>query len=365
MENFKEKLKDYLYPNIKWVYFCALASIILATVLYHHPQWPLLVQILLIVFCLYSFVIFCFSLPQFVGEVFTLLNKNKYISRFLNDLNVRMFVTLYLNALINSLFAFMNLFFGIMYDSTWQIAISCYYFVLIIARFYLLSYLNREDLRNGRNSGENMLADFQKYEMTGVFLLVILIPIVWILVQMLEENQSYNYNGFMLYVMAAFNVYVWGMVIYGQMMYGKIDNPLMTANRAIALACALMSVLCFETAWLNHYTISIGVIDREVIIALTGMVVCLSIFGVGVHMVYRGWGILSLNRMPRKYRKKVSLKEKHRIRKEIKAQHKAQYEAYMKEHWGGRETENYERTSDNWRDRNNLRTDYSSGGKES
>lgn len=325
-------IKFILYPNIRWVYTCFFVGIFFMLVSHigmDRLEWRIGSDI----FMFYSTVIFCFSIPQVVSEIFNLLNRNKYISLFLNDVNVRMFVTLYMNLIITSVYAFLNLFSGIENGSHWQIAIALYYIILTLTRFYLLTYVNRMEGGIQKTKGAELLLDFEKYQMTGWFLMVLCIPIVWILVQMLEENASYQYSGFMLFVMFAFNIYLWVLTIYGHMMYRKIDAPILTSTRAIAFAGALMSLLAFETAWLSEYPIHSDLISRELVVSFTGFFALLIIGSMGIHMIKRAHSILSLNKLPRKYRNKVTLKERRRIMKENYAKEKARYEEYMKENW--------------------------------
>lgn len=333
----KEKYNEFVFPRIGWVYLslfiCLLAWV--GVLYFHVSSW--LLKGLLIVFSLYSGLISAYSIPQIVTEVLEILNHNKYFTMFMNDLHVRMFATLYMNLLINFIYAALNVINGIRYDSNWQMALGLYYIILAMMRFYLLSYVNKYETQKGMKAGEIEIQEFKKYRMTGWFLILILIPLVWILLQMIEENHSYNYSGAMIYVMVLFNIYVWGMVIFSQMMNGKADNIILTSTRAIGLACALVSTLALLTSVLTNIGYQHEVFSREAMIALLGMVECLIIFSIAVHMINRAHWIISMNSMPRRFRQKVSLKEKRQARKEAMAKEKEIYAQFIADHWQGNE----------------------------
>lgn len=332
MKRWIEKIREIIYPHILWVYASIPISLLLLVCKFYFHWTSLWISIPIYLFSLYVFVICSFSIPQIVSEIYTFLSRNKYLHMFMEDVNVRMFVTLYLNSLITTLFAAMNAINGLQYESDWLLAISCYYLVLTATRFYLLTHVNRQEVKkNSLSMGESLLDEFKKYKMTGYFMIVLLVPIIWILLQMIEANRSYTYSGFMLYVMAAFTLYSWGMVLYGQMMYGKIDNPVLTCNRVIAVAAACMSLLAVETAFLNNIDTGSELITREVIISLTGFVICLTLFGIGVHMVNRARGILSLNYVPRRYREKQSLSVRIKNMKTSYAKDREAYEQYFQD----------------------------------
>lgn len=327
--NWKEKLNDFLYPNIKWVYGNFFAALALLVLVHYCLPDSFIALFLSLVYAAYGLTLLCFSLPQVVSEVFTLLNKNKYLAIFLNDLHVRTFVTLYFNIMSTTLLGCLNILQGVVNQSNWMIALACYYFVLTITRFYLLTYVNRSDEQKKRKPGEVILSDFRKYRTTGVFLLLLIVPLIWILVQMIEEHQAYSYNGFMFYVMAVFNLYIWGMTIFGHMMYRKIDNPVLTSTRAVAFACALVSLLAFETAWFRNEAATGIHAYRDIIIALTGTVSLLIIFCIGVRMVARAHTIISMNTVPRRFREKVDKKSLRAEKRASYAAQKAVYEQYI------------------------------------
>lgn len=69
--NWKEKLNDFLYPNIKWVYGNFFAALALLVLVHYCLPDSFIALFLSLVYAAYGLTLLCFSLPQVVSEVFT------------------------------------------------------------------------------------------------------------------------------------------------------------------------------------------------------------------------------------------------------------------------------------------------------
>ncbi len=269
-----------------------------------------------------------------LGIFYVFLNRHKYTSMFVNDVNVRIFVSLYFNMIITTAYACFDLFTGLVDHSEWLVAISFYYLVLTVIRFYLLSYVNRHHGRQ-KIAGRKFLEDLKRYKFTGIMLLVLLVPYCWIAFMMLEKNQSYSYRGLMLYVMAGFTIYQWVMVVFGHIVYRKIDAPILTSTRALNFACSIVSLLSFETAWFSGYGET-----RQILVALSGTAGGIAVFGVAFGMISRAHSILSLNFVPGG-KDRLKFWDALQQKKADYAQEKEKYNAYIEKHWNTDEIDNY------------------------
>lgn len=323
MERIKQWGYRLFFPSLKWVLICAAITIVMMPAANHFRfmlgfAW---------LFFVYSLLIFACATPKMIRGVFVFLNAHKYTSMFVNDVNVRIFVSLYFNMIITTMYACFDLFTGLIDHSQWLIAISFYYLVLTVIRFYLLSYVNRYHGKY-KIAGKKFLEDLKRYKFTGIMLLVLLVPYCYIGFMMLEKNQAYSYRGVMLYVMAIFTIYQWIMVVFGHLVYRRIDAPILTSTRALNFACSIVSLLSFETAWLanaDHDT-------RQILVALSTTIGGIAIFCVAFRMVSRARSILSLNFVPGG-RDKLKFWEAFHERKMNYREDKAKYNAYLEKNW--------------------------------
>lgn len=330
MEKKKHWGSKIIFPPMRWVLTCALITIVLMPLANRFRTlmtfaWG---------FFMYSLTIFACATPKMIRGVFVFLNRHKYTSMFVNDVNVRIFVSLYFNMIITTAYACFDLFTGLVDHSEWLVAISFYYLVLTVIRFYLLSYVNRHHGRQ-KIAGRKFLEDLKRYKFTGIMLLVLLVPYCWIAFMMLEKNQSYSYRGLMLYVMAGFTIYQWVMVVFGHIVYRKIDAPILTSTRALNFACSIVSLLSFETAWFSGYGET-----RQILVALSGTAGGIAVFGVAFGMVSRAHSILSLNFVPGG-KDRLKFWDALQQKKADYAQEKEKYNAYIEKHWNTDEIDNY------------------------
>lgn len=325
--------KKLLFPPMRWVLFCALVTILIMPVMGRQEHTGMLGGVW--IFFVYSLMIFACATPKMIRDVFVFLNAHKYTSMFVNDVNIRIFVSLYFNMVMTTMYACFDLFTGLLDRSEWLIAISFYYLVLTIIRFYLLSYVNRHHARF-RIAGRKFLEDLKRYRFTAAMLMVLLVPYCFIIFLMLEKYQAYSYRGLMMYIMAIFTIYQWIMVIFGHLVYRRIDAPVLTSTRVLNFACAIVSLISFETAWFANADSEL----RQNIIALSGTAGGVIIFCVAFRMLLRAHSILSLNILPGG-RKKIRFWDAIQQKKADYRQEKQKYEEYIEKHWNTEHVNDY------------------------
>ena len=124
------------------------------------------------------YIITCTLLPA-IKELKKVLIRNRYIRRYYEDPIFNSRVILYRGLLINILYAFFKLITGVYYRSTWMIAISVYYFTLIILKGRLV----QQDIRFMKEDGNaKRAAQWRSYRMTGWLLLLLNVALSGIVV---------------------------------------------------------------------------------------------------------------------------------------------------------------------------------------
>ena len=107
-----------------------------------------------------------------------------------------------------------------------------------------------------------------------------------LVVQMIWQNQYYDYPGFMVYAHAAYAFYSLTMAIINMMKHRKMEQPIFAAAKVVSMSCALMSILALQTALLMQFG------NRQddfaqLMNAITGGVVCFNVFAMAVWLVHK------------------------------------------------------------------------------
>ena len=105
--------------------------------------------------------------------------------KYLTDVRFRTGVSLYQGFFINLLYIVMKLVSGILYRSTWFIALAVYYILLVVMRLLLVRHLNVQD----------EASELRRYRLCGVMLLFMNQALAGIVIFMVHQNQGFDYPG--------------------------------------------------------------------------------------------------------------------------------------------------------------------------
>ncbi len=144
---------------------------------------------------------------------------------------------------INLLYIVMKLVSGILYRSTWFIALAVYYILLAVMRFLLVRRLNVQD----------EVSELRRYRLCGVMLLFMNQALADIVIFMVHQNQGFDYPGLLIYAMAAYAFYAVILAIVNVVKTRRHNSPILSAAKAINLVAAMVSILSLETAMLAQF----------------------------------------------------------------------------------------------------------------
>lgn len=286
MKDLKTKLKGLLYPR-GWV-MILLTVISTAALVYifvkgydTHP-----VSCAFYVVSAYTLTVVCIFfakvLPRKYRSVKQKVSDHPIGGRFLTDPGFKTHVTLYCSLAINMLYAAANMFSGIWYRSVWSITLSVYYIILAVMRFLLVRFVDRVGI------GRDKVQELKSYRVCGLILLTLNIVLAGVILLVIKKNQSFEYAGMLIFIMAAYTFYITIAAVINLVKYRKYNSPVMSAAKVINFAAALVSVLSLETAMLSRF----GSEDKSpnfdrIMIGATGAGVFVIIVTVSVYMTIR------------------------------------------------------------------------------
>ncbi len=197
--------------------------------------------------------------------------------KYMTDVRFRTGISLYQGFFINLLYIAMKLVSGIVYRSTWFIALAVYYILLAVMRFLLVRRLNAQD----------EASELRRYRLCGIMLLFMNQALAGIVAFMVRQNRGFVYPGLLIYAMAAYSFYAVTIAIINIVRTRRLKSPILSAARAINLVAAMVSILSLTTAMLSQFG---GEDDAEFNSAMTGAVgggVCIIVISMAIYMIWR------------------------------------------------------------------------------
>ncbi len=206
---------------------------------------------------------------------------NPISERFMTDMPFRTHISLYGSLAVNMLYVGFNILSGVLYKSAWFYILAFYYTILAVMRFLLVRFVNRIGI------GKNRFKELRRSRLCGYILLLINLSLSGAVLMILYQDKGYEYNGILIYVMAAYTFYITTLAIMNLFRYKKLGSPLMSMAKIINMAAALVSMLSLETAMLSEFGADMPLKNQRLMIALTGAGVSIVIVTMSVYSIVK------------------------------------------------------------------------------
>lgn len=215
---------------------------------------------------------------------FGALSRSPQMARWRSSAPKRMQASLYNSLAINLGYAAFKLAAGVYYRSVWFGAAAFYYMVLSVIRFWLV----RGDRRASRAEETAALpARWKSCRACGRLLLVLNAAMSGMAFQMIWQNRSDRYPGFVIYASAAYTFYRLIAAAVRSLQMRGFANPVYTAARALDLSVALMAVFSLQTAMLTSFGADMAEETRRMMNTLTGGCVCALVLCIALYLLLR------------------------------------------------------------------------------
>lgn len=132
-----------------------------------------------------------------------------------------------------------------------------------------------------------MFREYLHYRFCGILLLLMNLSLSAIVFFIVRENRDFEYHYIHTIALAAYTFCAMALSIIDVIKYRKYESPVMSAAKAIGLACALVSVLSLETAMLSAFGNNEDIRFRQIITAATGTAVCVIILAMALYMIVK------------------------------------------------------------------------------
>ncbi|MBQ9134591.1 MAG: hypothetical protein IJX66_00695 [Lachnospiraceae bacterium] len=279
MKTFKKILFKLLFPHIAIVIILIPIATALLTYTFAFGSTNELIAYVSYFLSAYALTVVCTRAPKIFRTLRRIKTENKYINLYVTDVHLRVKISLYCSLSINVLYALLQLLSGIHYHSGWFYALSGYYALLILMRFFLLRDTLKSDL------GKNRLSEWKRYRFCGFILLVAHSALTVIVAYIVWLNRGFTHNEILTIAMAAYTFFSMTTAIINVIKYRRYESPVMSAAKAISLAAALISMLSLETAMLTAFGEGNDPTFRLIMTGTTGSAVCLLVLTLAIYMI--------------------------------------------------------------------------------
>lgn len=276
--------KSLLFPHKALIVLFVLVSIPLLIYSLGYQDANPIITYASYLFSAYTLTVFVVQMPPLIKWIKRGLYANRYSSRYLSEPLLRAKISLYAGLTINVLYAVFKFLAGMYYRSFWIGAIAVYYVILSIIRFGLVK--RERKLSKQEPSKEKRLHELKSYRFCGYLMLLLHVAVAGLVIQMIWQNKSYSYPGFLIYAFAAYAFYCFGIAIKNMVKYRNLEHPLLAAAKMISFACALTSILAMQTAMLTQFGNGQENFAR-IMNSLTGGAVCMMVFILSLRMIRR------------------------------------------------------------------------------
>ncbi len=279
MDTFKKILLKLLFPHKAVVILSVPIAAALLVYAFAFENANIVVSYIAYVFSAYTLTIVCAKAPVLFMKLKEARNRNKYITLYRSDAQLRVKISLYSSVTLNILYALLQLFSGFHFHSIWFYALAGYYTLLAVMRFFLL-----KDARK-IVAGENKFYEYLLYRLCGILLLLMNLTLGVIVFYIVWQNRGFEYHYIHTITMAAYTFTATALAVINVIKYRRFESPLMSAARVISLASALVSILSLETAMLTAFGKPGSESFRQLMTAITGSAVCLLILAMAIYMI--------------------------------------------------------------------------------
>lgn len=260
--------KKLLFPPI-WVMALLTVVSAAALVMVFVKGWeetPVAYIVYVLAFYTLSVVtVFCVMvLPKQYKQIKKKIYDNPLGNRYMTDRAFRTKISLYTSLGINLLYVGINLLSWYINRSWWFVVLACYYVILSLMRFLLVRYVRRNEI------GSSVLGEWKRARVCAYILLLVNMSLSGAVLMILYQNRGYEYNGILIYVMAAYTFYITIHAIVDMVKYRKLGSPVMSTAKIISLCAALVSMLSLETAMFSQFGAEMSAQDQRIMIAATG-----------------------------------------------------------------------------------------------
>lgn len=278
--NFKKIGKAVLFPHIAIMLVLLPFSAVLLIYSMVFVGEKSVISYISYLLATYTLTIWCARIPAVIKFFNRFKEKNKYTSRWLSDIHLRVNVSLYGTLLWNTAYAVLQLGLGFWHHTFWYYSLAGYYICLAVMRFFLVRHTRRH------KAGERQREELIKYRSCGVLFLIMNLTLSVMIFFMVYWNRSFKHHEITTIAMAAYTFTTMTVSIINVVKYRKFGSPVYSASKAISLAASCVSLLTLSATMLTTFGDGkMTLTARRIMLGSSGGAVSVFIVAMAVYMI--------------------------------------------------------------------------------
>ena len=231
----------------------------------------------------YTLTVWCVRTPYLIRFFKTFKNENKYARLWLEDVRLRLKVSLYGSLAWNVLYGIFQLWLGFFHHTFWFYSLGAYYICLAVMRFFLVRHTRKFA------PGERMREELLRYRACGWIFLLMNLALALIIFFMVYWGRTFRHHMITAIAMSAYTFTALTTAIINVIKYRKYNSPVFSASKAISLAAALVSMLTLESTMLTTFSDgSMTATAQKWMLGATGAAISLLIVATAIYMITSG-----------------------------------------------------------------------------
>ena len=283
MRDWKEIAKKLLYLPI-WIViiltiFC---TVVLVEIFVNEWEMTVLayVSYVLSFYTLCEICLVCWKvLPRYYKAVKYKMHQNKYMDRYMTDVAFKSNVGLYRSLIINLIYVVVNAVSGYVYQTYWFVIFAVYYAIIAIMRFLLVRYVAKNEI------GDNYIGELKRARVCAYILIMVNLALSGAVLMMVYFNRGFQYQGFLIYIIAMYTFYIITTAIVDMVKYRKYKSPILSTTKVIKTTSALFSMLFLETAMFAQFGADTSQEVKSIMIMATGAGISVAVVSMAVYMI--------------------------------------------------------------------------------
>lgn len=237
------------------------------------------------VLAFYALTVLCLGLwktiPDCYREMKKKVYKNEYARKYFTNTLYKTHMNLYGSFAVNLIYVIVNAISSVLYHTVWFAIFSVYYGIMAILRFLLAHYMRRNSI------GENRLRELKRSRLCAQILVTVNLILSGVVLMMVYFNRSFQYQGYLIYVMALYTFYITTTAVIDLVRYRKYNSPVMTITKIIKLTASLFSMLFLETAMFAQFGGDSSREFQRIMIMATGAGISIIVVIMSIYMIVR------------------------------------------------------------------------------
>ena len=223
----------------------------------------------------------CMVLPKQYRNIKQKVYDNPWGNRYMTDAAFRTKISLHMSLGIHLLYVGMNVVLAFMNKTRWFGILAGYYLILAVMQFLLLKYAIKKGI------GTDRPGELRRARVCAIILLNLNFVLSGAVLMILYQNKGFEYQGILIYAMAAYTFYSTIRAVVDLIRYRKYKSPIMTTTKIIMLSSALVSMLSLETAMFSQFGQDMNPTSRRLMIALTGAGISMAVIGMSSYIIIK------------------------------------------------------------------------------